>query len=370
MNTIAPGLPTTAFACRAAAFGAIHRGADARLFGHNLLTEVELLDADGYHLPVTVNDGEKGNAWVCSPLTTYCDYAREELERNVHPIIGAPLGLVCRAYGRVLERAAIDRAVVLNNWLLSTNIYPSLDRCRLEDLVRQARYRWPRHALWFRSLNARLNGDWIAALRALDFMMVPSRQVYLFDDLAVSRHQNLQRDMRLLRRTPLARTDGSDFTRDDYLRVEALYGKLYFEKYSRLNPSYSAHFLERWHGAGLLQFRGFRDDAGTLLAIVGMFAQEGIITAPIVGYDTGLPQSLGLYRLLMASVFEEAMAVGATINLSAGAAHFKRLRGGIPAIEYSAVLVSHLPAFTRRTVKVLSALTTNLGVPIMQRFEL
>lgn len=371
MNAFDATEPTTS-ADRAAAFGAIHVGTDSRLFADNVRTEVALLRAGGYRLPVTINDGGEKNAWICSPLATYSDYAREELKRNIHPVIGTALDCVCRIYGRVLERAAIDRAVTLNNWLLSTNIYPPLNLPQLEDMVRQARRRWPDHALWFRSLNGSLNQDWIAALAALDFQMVPSRQVYLFDDLrpALSRHQNLARDMRLLRKTPLTHTDGGDFTQADYRRIETLYGQLYLDKYSRLNPRYTAHLMERWHAAGLLQFSGFRDQAGMLLAIVGMFAQDGVLTAPIVGYDTGLPPSLGLYRLLMASVFEQAMTTGHIVNLSAGAAHFKRLRGGTAAIEYSAVRVSHMPAATRCAVSVLSALTTQIGVPIMRRFKL
>ncbi|WP_028101327.1 GNAT family N-acetyltransferase [Pseudoduganella violaceinigra] len=372
MNTLPPNQSTTTFTSSAAAFGVIHCGTDPRVFADNLRTEVALLMVDGRSLPVTVNDGEKGNAWVCSPLTTYCDYALEELHRNVHPIIGAPLGLVCRAYGRVLERAVIDRAVTLNNWLLSTNLYPPLDSPWLENLVQNARERWPQHALWFRSLNSILNQDWIAALAAQGFQMVPSRQVYLFDDLPskVKRHQGLKRDLMLLSKTSMKRTDGSDFTQADYLRIQTLYRRLYLEKYSMLNPRYTARFIERWHAAGLLRFHGFRDNAGELQAVVGIFAQDGMLTAPIVGYETALPQSLGMYRLLMACVFEQAMATGSNINLSAGAAHFKRLRGGTPAIEYSAVLVSHMPKSTRRAVGVLSALTNKIGVPLMRRFKL
>lgn len=362
----------TTRADRAAAFGAIHAGADSRRFAANLKTEVVLLAAGGHAFPASVNDGEKDNAWICSPRATYADYAREEVERNVHPIIGKALGLVCAGYGHVLERVAVDRAVALNNWLLSTNIYPPLDRSQLVGLVQQARRRWPRHALWFRSLNGRLNADWIGALGAQGFQLVPSRQVYLFDDLraAAARHQNLRRDLHLLRTTPLARTDGADFTPLDYARIETLYGQLYLDKYSRLNPRYTAHFMRCWHAAGLLTFRGWRDDAGTLVAIVGMFAQDGVLTAPIVGYDTALPQALGLYRLAMAGVFDHALATGDIVNLSAGAAHFKRLRGGTPAIEYSAVLASHMPRATRCAIGLLAALTTTIGVPIMRRFKL
>jgi hypothetical protein len=95
-----------------------------------------------------------------------------------------------------------------------------------------------------------------------------------------------------------------------------------------------------------------------------------VITAPLMGYDTSLPQRLGLYRLLMAAVLKYAMETGRRVNLSAGAAQFKRLRGGVPAIEYSAVLADHLPRERQRAVRALRWLTTRIGVPIMTRFEL
>ncbi|MGR5415062.1 hypothetical protein ACPV52_20615, partial [Vibrio astriarenae] len=82
---------------------------------------------------------------------------------------------------------------------------------------------------------------------------------------------------------------------------------------------------------------GFRDADGVLRAVVGVFGQGPLLTAPLVGYDTTWPQSAGLYRLLMAHVLRTTMARDAELNLSAGAAHFKRLRGGVPAIEMSAV---------------------------------
>lgn len=357
---------------RAQAFAGIHCGADSRQYVANLDTRVELIGAGAYLMPATINDSEAGNAWVCSPLTTYRDYAREEVERHLHPLLGKPLGALCNVAGAVLERAAIDRAVALNNWLLSTNIYPALDCGALAALVAAARERWPDRALWFRSLNGSLNRDWIGALETLGFQMVASRQVYLFDQLHTGalRHRDLKRDLRALKQTPLQRAEGSAFSDDDFRRAETLYGQLYLQKYSRLNPQYSARFMQRWQAAGLLQLRGFRNGQGELVAVVGMFAQDGVMTAPLVGYDTSLPQALGLYRLLMASVFAEAMASGSVVNLSAGAANFKRLRGGRPAIEYSAVLASHMPPATRRAVKALSTLTRIIGIPVMRRFEL
>jgi hypothetical protein len=360
------------FVQHAEMFGEIHCHSDTFLFASNLDTDVELLRIDDALMPLTINRVKTCNSWICSPRTTYCDYAIEELHRHLHQFLSQPLSLICRSYGYVLERARIDQAVTVNNWLLSTNLYPALRTDLLDKLVEVILRRWPEHAVWFRSLNAEHNADWLHALETFGFMLIPSRQVYVYEDIPskIARHVNLKRDMRLLRETPLRPINNSEFRCEDYARIAYLYRQLYLEKYSRLNPQYTAHFMQRWHAAGLLELKGFKDVDDVLQGVVGIFRQGDTITAPIVGYNTVLAQSLGLYRLLMASVFETAMLTGASVNLSAGAAEFKRLRGGKPVIEYSAVFAKHLCPSRQRVISMLHALTTSIAVPIMQRFEL
>jgi hypothetical protein len=273
---------------------------------------------------------------------------------------------------RWLRRGELDSAVSLNNWLLSTNLYPAADGIDFGTLIASCVACWPRHAFWFRSLNFAQHADWLQALMAVGFELIPTRQVYLFRDVkqSITKHQNLRRDLQLLRTTPLTPVAHDAFTDADFVRSEALYAQLYLDKYSRLNPSYTPAFLKAWHRAGLLEFAGFRDDTGELRAVVGMFGQGTLLSAPIVGYDTSWPPSAGLYRLLMAHVLKTTLERDAILNLSAGAAHFKRLRGGDPVIEYSAVFSRHLPTATRRTLRGLQMLTTKFGVPIMRRFQL
>ena len=355
----------------------IHGSAPPRQLVSNLVTNVELLHV--HHsdslMPVTVNHGERNNAWICSPLTTYWQYAAEELTR--YGRYGGvnwsrPLSTLCNVVGYILKNARIDQAVAVNNWMVSTNIYPDLKTVSLPKIIEQVRERWPMHAIWFRSLNRADNPEWLTALEALGFSLIPSRQVYLYDNLAENmvRHSALKQDMRLLRTTPLRRIGNDAFGEADYSRIAQLYGMLYLDKYSKLNPQYTECFMREWHKAGLLKFDGFRSDTGELQAAVGIFQQGNTLTAPIVGYNTMLPQSLGLYRLLMSSVFDQARGCGGRVNLSAGAAHFKRLRGGVPAIEYSAVLTNHLPAKTRKAIRMLQWTTNSIGVPIMERFKL
>ncbi len=372
MNQVEENSFESLFVRQAKAFGNMHCYTDTSAFADNLVTAVELLQTGNLCMPATINHGETGNTWVCSPLTTYCHYAAEELQRYLHPILSKPLTVICKGYGYALERAQIDKAVAINNWMLSTNLYPDLQSealCQMVDYVLQ---RWPDHAIWFRSLNGEHNADWLDALRSLGFEMVPSRQVYLFDrlDSLPRRHANLSRDMQLLHRTPLQKIGPGDFHANDHARIAHLYANLYLNKYSRLNPQYTEYFMHRWQEAGLLEFHGLKDAGGVLQAVVGLFRQGNVITAPIVGYNTALPQDLGLYRLLMAIVFEQATLTGATVNLSAGASEFKRLRGGKPTIEYSAVLTKHLPIYRRNVISVLRALTTSIGVPVMKRFQL
>jgi hypothetical protein len=367
---------TPEFARKAMAFAQIHSASASSQLASNLSTRIDLLQADGCAIPLSVNHAEPGNAWVCSPLTTYGHYAAEELVRYANsiwlkPLQWAGVGL-CNVFSRYLRHACIDKTVMFNNWLLSTNLYPRLADVPLRAMLEQVRQMWPQHALWLRSLNVEHNRDWIDALTVLGFTLIPSRQVYLFNDLpaAVRQHKGLRRDLKLLRQTALQRIGNSGFADVDYVRISHLYDLLYVNKYSRHNPRYTEQFMRSWHRAGLIDYTGFRDDAGVLQAVVGIYRQGDVVTAPIVGYNTALPPSLGLYRLLMASVFEQSMQHGWRVNLSAGAAHFKRLRGGRPAIEYSAVLASHMPASTRRAVALLGRLTNSIGVPVMQRWKL
>jgi len=356
------------FATRVDAF--INTSAVASQCVSNLATQVGFVGHSDWRVPVSINQSEPNNTWVCSPHTTYARYAIEELERFGHPVLMKPLSVVCRALGGYLWRARLDDAVAINNWLISTNLYPNLDPQVLQRWTDETVGRWPSHAVWFRSLNTRYTPDWLAALNELGFTLIPSRQVYLYDRIETRGPRNLVRDLALLGRSGFTASSAQDWSPVDYQRAAELYALLYLEKYSRLNPDYSAEFLRVWYNAGLLVLSGYRDGAGVLQAVVGTFELGDTITAPIVGYNTALPQRLGLYRLLMATVYNRAARSHRRINLSAGAAQFKRLRGGVGTMEYSAVFARHLPRGRRRALAVLSTLTSRIGEPIMRRFEL
>ena len=359
------------FAAQAGAFAAIHAGRSTERLVSNLHARVETLHTAAGPLPVSVHDARQGEAWVCSPRTIYTDCAGEESARYMPAPLRTGTQRALSALGGGFTLAGMDHAVAINNWLLSTNLYPALGDVDPAAVIDEAVARWPRHGLWFRSLNEHHNGDWLDALRATGCLAVASRQVYLYDDVAsVADRRDLKRDLSLLRSTPLHHCRDGDITDRDYARISELYRLLYIGKYSRHNPRYGESFLRAWHRAGLLSFEGFRDQDGVLACVIGLFRQGRTATAPIVGYDTAMSQRAGLYRLATACAYRACMEHGWRLNFSAGAAGFKRLRGGMPSIEYSAVYVRHLPRRIRLAMAALSSATCRIGVPLLRRYRL
>ena len=347
-------------------------GSSGQAAARNVRTRLSSLRHQGHLFPITVNEAEHGNSYVVSPYTAYGPYALEELDSLMSRAPMAPLKGLTLMVAKVLKWAQIDRIVMVNNWLLSTNLYPEWDGSGAEELTHELANTYPRHLIAFRSLNHYTNAQLIDQLVVLGYKMVPARQVYIYDndDLSWTQRSNTKRDRAVLRQTQFQHITNEEFHDIDFDAVEGLYNQLYLEKYSYLNPQFTAAFLSACHKQGVMEFEGLKDAGGRLVAIVGTFEYADVLTAPIVGYDIRMPQELGLYRMGMAMIFEHALRRKLPLNLSAGAASFKRLRGAQPYIEYTAVYDSHLSWPRRLVISSLSGLLNTIGVPVMERFEL
>jgi hypothetical protein len=344
----------------------------------NVSTRMRLLDTNDHLIPLSINEGAEriDNSYVVSPLTAYTGYAAYEVGQLGRPLLEALLRQLIKGVEGWLERSHIDRIVQVNNWLLSTNLYPSdWSHADLSAITRLLVDTYPDYAIGFRSLNRYCNLDLISQLEALGYVSIPSRQVYLFDaaggfDSAYLQRRDCRNDARLLARTGYVQVPGEDLADAEYARIEQLYNLLYLEKYSPLNPHFSADWLRAGQRDGWLRLTALRSPTGRIDAALGWFASENILTTPVVGYDTALPQKLGLYRLIAQISLEEAARRQCLLNMSAGAAHFKRMRGGQAEIEYSFVYVNHLPRQRQRVWRVLGHLLHTVGVPVMKRLKL
>jgi hypothetical protein len=155
---------------------------------------------------------------VCSPLTTYSRYALEETRRVAPHVLAAPLCDVIGAADWWLRHAELDRAVSLNNWPLSTNLYPATNgnrfrrpRCLLPVAQAAPLGMVPLAGLCTTCrLAACIDGS-----RFRPDSDPPGVPVSRYISQA-TKHQHLRRDLQLLRTTPLTQVGHDDLTDADF----------------------------------------------------------------------------------------------------------------------------------------------------------
>ncbi len=325
--------------------------------------------------PVTGERSAPGErSYVVSPTVHFVDYSAAELHKLGNPPAEAALRALIAGVGAGLRAGGIERVAFVNNYLLSTNLWPHLAPRDVHDLVAAVAAAFPDHAVAFRSVDAHGQPGLVGALRAAGARFVPARQVWYQTAADVVRKRLARKDLARLARH---RWQPVDVTVADAARVADLYGQLYLDKYSHLNPQLTVRFFERAIAEGWLVFRGFArdgDSANGLDAVLGYVVRqtgaERTMTQPVFGYDTALPQAVGLYRLLSAQVFAEARAHGLAMHLSAGAGAFKAARGAVPTPEFLAVSDRHLPPRRRVPWALLEAVGTRVGLPLLRRYSL
>ncbi len=318
--------------------------------------------------PLSISDGP--NCYICSPTVAYIDYALEETRHFVTtPALQKTLCALIRACRPLIRATGLDRQVQPNNWLFSTNPVPKITSQNATELRDGLTHKHPDRAIVLRSLNRLADSDTMDALKAAGFVLLPARQIYLFDP-KTKPTQDAKRDRKLLAKTPYQIVPAHSFSASDFTRAADLYNMLYLDKYTALNPQYTASFLAQAHQIGLLQIMGLRGDNDQLDGVLGLFENGRTLTMPLMGYDTEKPQELGLYRMLNTIGHDHAFANGLFYNMSAGAAGFKRNRGAAPHIEYAAVYVRHLGLRARIATRLSKTLLDLIGIPVIRRFEL
>lgn len=333
----------------------------------NVRTRPLALQAGDIVLPLSEVQPDPGNSYVCSPYSHYILYGQEEFATLKNRPLEAALRLIFRPLAAYFQRVGLDRAVYVNNWLLSTNLYPALPPDLADRIVPALMEAFPDRAILFRSVDGLGNGPLLASLLGLGGQAIFSRSVWYQDPRGpetLARH-NFQMDRRLLRRTPYRILSAGELGPEHAGRIVQLYNSLYIDKYSHFNPKFTEAFIRLALAEDLLTFKAFERE-GRIEAVLGYFTRNGLGTPPIFGYDTALPRGLGLYRLLSALFSREAAERGFAANFSAGVGAFKRARGCRNAIEYNLVFCKHLPAERRRPWKLLQVLMDKAALPLIR----
>jgi hypothetical protein len=162
-----------------------------------------------------------------------------------------------------------------------------------------------------------------------------------------------------------------NFTDMDYSRAVYLYQQLYRVKYPRFNPDYTERFFRVAAGTGFLNLLGLRRAGeGELSGIVGLVHRGDSSCTPVLGYDTGAPISMGLYRRLMLRAFLACEQRGSLLHCSSGAGLFKFNRGAVPVVEFAAVWANHLPIYRQASLRILSVAVSRWIGPYLESHQL
>lgn len=316
------------------------------------------------------------NCFVISPYANLVNYATDELHKLPTAAKYASQGLI-KTFAALLRQVDIDKVQVLANTLMATNVVSqSFLNADINQLTQLATQALPEHTLMIRSLNESQHADYINKLKRAGWLPVVNRQVYLMTDWQkVGKRRDVKRDLKLLKEDNyqfIALQADSDLT--EFKTAETLYNQLYLHKYTPENVQFTGIYMQQMVQAKLLSLNLLLDKQ--LNRYVGMVATidyEDTIIVPMVGYDTGLPQTHFLYRRLMIFAINQAKQRNCTLHLSAGAPQFKRHRGAVASIEYMMVYTKHLPNNMRVKKAVwysLSQLSLRYYAPLLQKLAL
>jgi hypothetical protein len=338
----------------------------------NLATQVKLYHWGQHVVPMTINNGEPAQTFVCSPLVGYLDYTKEELTRFPNKVLAIALRAIVNCVGAALSLSDMNRVAHINNWMMSTNLPIDLDPDLAVLQTQKLTTEFSNHILAIRSLNWRHSSNLMKSLGATGWLFLPSRQIYLVDDVA---RQSLVRrdsknDQKIWQTKDFEYSELAEMSHADAERIALLYEYLYLEKYSRLNPIFTTEFVKLTHRIGMVKYLVLRDREGVIQAFGGLHQLSGHATMPLMGYNTAAAQDLGLYRLACHAGSLYAAKHGLKLNMSSGAAKYKRTRGATPEMEFTAYYLLHLPLLRRLPVQALRLVANSVGIPILRRYEL
>jgi hypothetical protein len=334
----------------------------------NAHTQLQVLQSGGTVLPITLSEFHRENSYVCSPYSHYVSYGQEEFSTLKNPAFEACLRLLFIPIAYYFKQTHLDQVVYVNNWLVSTNLYPALPPELSPAIMRHLTEAFPDRAIIFRSVDGFANGPLLNELKQQGAHLIFSRSVWYQNPRSplTTKRQHYKADLRLYRHTPYRVITADQLSPSDIPRIVQLYNCLYLDKYSKYNPQFTEAFIRLAIANNLLTLKAFQRD-GQIDAVLGYFTRNAIGTPPIFGYDTTKPQSLGLYRLVGTQFSQEAAAHGFLANFSAGVGSFKKNRGCQNAIEYNAVFCGHLPKSRQRPWILLRTLMDRFAIPIIQK---
>lgn len=339
-------------------------------FINNISLNMNLLAIDDLVLPLVISETRGGNSYVCSPYCHYVTYGEEEVKSLSNPLLRGTLQALISLFGKLLSYTSIDKNVFINNWLMPTNLYPSITKDQINTITDRLIALYPNHAILFRSINSLSTKDLYNTLKDQGFRFVISRSVYFTDtrDDNSFKSRMFKSDLKVLSSSAYKIVEDPKLLEGSVTRIKDLYSALNITKHSKCNPQYNDNFIRHALGTSFLKLKGL-EHSHSIDAVFGYFENNGIMTSPFFGYDTEKSSNLGLYRLISTKLLQEAREKKMLLHQSSGAGNYKKLRRAQEHIEYTAVYDKHLGFKRKFGWRLLEYSMGTLGKQYIKQYE-
>jgi hypothetical protein len=348
-----------------ASYASMLMSGDIRDYIKNVSGELYVLVVDKkWALPVFVPDKTKSQSYTSSLYSHYVSYALEEIHNLKSPIIQFIARCFFGPVGVMLRLARIDNVVFINNFLMSTNLYPDMPADKTNDISKFIAKRFPGKFIVWNSVNTKTTSELYSTAKAHGFIGLYSRSIWIqdtFTGLGSKTECILRREHKLLKSS-----EHKISSKFDPKRIAELYLYLYVSKYSKYNPVFTALYIEETHKRGLIEYQALTSPDSSIDGAAGFVVKGDVLTTPILGYSADLPQSSGLYRILSIHLQDTANERGKVFHCSAGVGEFKRSRGALNYREYRMIYPGNVGFWRLGTMKFFSLFVHKIAVPIME----
>lgn len=332
-------------------------------FLDNVSSKMFLVTGRDFFLPFSVNEKEYDNSYVASNYyaINYCKELLLKKSPRLLPFLRPVLFLA----GLILKLFKVNKAIFLNNWLMTNSLSPSIHETDMEQILGCLKQKFPSHIIFFRHIDAFTKQDLLNTLKHTHFDLLKTRNIFIynpankFHEVAEIR-KTYRRDMRLIAKYNYEIVRNDQIQESDFATMLALYEKLYLDKYTAYSPKYTEKFLKNAHEKKILHFVVLKKE-GVIEGFFAYFIFYNSMINAVFGYDTSLPHSHEIYKILARLTLEEAEKNGLVINEGSGADQAKLNRGLKPYPEYLGIYGAHLPWPRRLILQAITALGKKLA---------
>lgn len=335
----------------------------------NVDTQFMALTVGNLVLPLTVNDAQYENSFICSPFSHYISYAFNILDKFKYKVARNFVKIFLQGLSKIMKRGELNKVVIVNNWLFTTCPHLTLEAPQMAAITDFLKQRFPHHAILFRSVNKHTWGESFDSLKKQGYDLIASRYVWITNanENEVFRTRIFKSDLKLLKNCKFQVLEPHEIHDEDIAKIHELYSALYIKKYSQINPQYNRNFFKLALDNQILHIKGIKQK-DVLEGVIGYSFRNGVMISSLFGYNPQDEENKGVYRVLSTLLMLEAQKNGGRYNQSAGGSFYKKIRRAEGHMEYTAVYSKHLPNLRKIPWQILKVTLNSIGARFMKTY--